>query len=43
MKRRLVAYAFIGPALLHLVVFAVGPILYALLMSLHHWHLLDTE
>lgn len=36
-------YAFIGPATLHLLLFAVFPLLYTLYMSLFRWNLLRDE
>lgn len=36
-------YAFIGPATLHLLLFAVFPLLYTLYMSLFRWNLLREE
>jgi len=38
-----VGYAFIGPATLHLLLFAVFPLLYTLYMSLFRWNLLREE
>jgi len=35
------AWAFLGPAALHLVVFSFGPMLFAAWLSLHEWDLLD--
>jgi multiple sugar transport system permease protein len=42
-KRGWVGYAFIGPATLHLLVFALFPLLYTLYMSLFRWNLLRDE
>lgn len=43
MKRRSTPLWFIGPATLHLVVFALAPILYALYLSLFRWDLLKGD
>lgn len=40
MKRGWAGYAFLAPATLHLVVFALAPILYALYLSFFDWNLL---
>ncbi len=39
MKQKILAYFFIAPALIHLLVFALIPILFAFYISLHKWHL----
>lgn len=43
MNRNTVGWLFVLPALLHLVVFALGPIAYAIYLSLFHWNLLKGE
>jgi multiple sugar transport system permease protein len=43
MKRSLVGWLFVAPALIHLVVFALGPILYAATLSLYDWNLLKGD
>jgi multiple sugar transport system permease protein len=35
------AWAFLSPSFLHLLVFSVGPILFALWLSFHKWNLLE--
>jgi multiple sugar transport system permease protein len=35
------AWAFLGPSLAHLLLFAVGPILFALYLSFHEWNLVE--
>ena len=35
------AWAFLAPSLVHLLVFSIGPILFALWLSFHEWNLLD--
>lgn len=40
MRRQKVGWLFVGPAVVHLVVFALVPILYALYLSLFRWNLL---
>src|SRR5918911_1673279 len=39
-RRALAGYAFVAPALLFLVVFALGPFLFTLYVSLHEWNML---
>jgi ABC-type sugar transport system permease subunit len=41
LRRNLVAWAFLTPATLHLAVFTVGPLAFALWLSLHEWTLID--
>ena len=36
------AWAFLAPSLVHLLLFSIGPILFALWLSFHEWNLLDT-
>lgn len=43
MKRNLVGWFFVAPALIHLVVFALGPILHAATLSLYDWNLLKGD
>lgn len=43
MNRHVVGWLFVLPALLHLVVFALGPIAYAIYLSLFEWNLLKGE
>lgn len=40
-RRTLVGYAFVAPALLFLLVFALGPFLFAFWVSLHEWDMLS--
>lgn len=40
-RRNLVAWSFVAPSLLHLAVFTIGPLLFALWLSLHRWSLID--
>lgn len=40
MKQNRWGYAFIAPATIHLIVFAIAPILYVFYLSLHEWNLL---
>lgn len=35
------AWLFLGPSLLHLLLFSIGPILFALWLSFHQWSLVD--
>jgi multiple sugar transport system permease protein len=37
------AWLFIAPSLLHLLVFSIGPMVFALWLSFHDWGLLDEE
>ncbi len=41
LRRNLVAWAFLTPATLHLAVFTLGPLAFALWLSLHEWSLVD--
>ena len=43
MKRNLGGWLFVAPALIHLVVVALGPILYAATLSLYDWNLLKGD
>lgn len=36
------AWAFLAPSFVHLLVFSIGPILFALWLSFHEWNLLST-
>jgi multiple sugar transport system permease protein len=40
-RRALVGYAFVAPAVLFLLVFAAGPFLFTLWVSLHDWNMLS--
>lgn len=35
------AWAFLGPSFLHLLIFSIGPILFAFWLSFHQWNLLE--
>jgi len=35
------AWAFLAPSFIHLLIFSIGPILFALWLSFHEWNLLD--
>jgi multiple sugar transport system permease protein len=41
LRRNLVAWAFLAPAAAHLAVFTLGPLAFALWLSLHEWTLVD--
>ncbi|MGD2071317.1 MAG: sugar ABC transporter permease [Gemmatimonadota bacterium] len=41
LRRNLVAWGFLAPAGLHLAVFTLGPLAFALWLSLHEWSLVD--
>jgi multiple sugar transport system permease protein len=41
LRRNLVAWAFLGPAGVHLAIFTLGPLAFALWLSLHEWSLVD--
>ncbi len=43
MKRSRIGYLFVAPAVVHLLVFALIPILYALYLSFFKWHILKEE
>lgn len=43
MKRSRIGYLFVAPAVIHLLVFALIPILYALYLSFFKWHILKEE
>ncbi|MBX3118070.1 MAG: sugar ABC transporter permease [Fimbriimonadaceae bacterium] len=43
MKRSRIGYLFVAPAFVHLLVFALIPILYALYLSFFKWHILKEE
>src|SRR5207244_8357880 len=39
-RRAVAGYAFVAPALIFLVIFAFGPFLFTLYVSLHDWNML---
>lgn len=41
LRREVVAWSFLAPGVLHLLVFTVGPLLYAAWLSLHRYSLVD--
>lgn len=41
LRRALLGYAFLSPSALHLLVFSLGPVLFALYISFHNWGLMD--
>ncbi len=41
LRKALLGYAFLGPSALHLLVFSLGPVLFALYVSFHNWGLID--
>jgi ABC-type sugar transport system permease subunit len=41
LRRNLVAWTFVAPSFVHLAAFTIGPLLFALWLSLHQWSLLD--
>ena len=41
-RRNLVAWSFLAPSFVHLVIFTAGPLLFAAWLSLHRWSLLDS-
>ena len=41
LRGELAAWSFLAPGLLHLLVFTVGPLLFAAWLSLHRWSLID--
>ncbi len=43
LQRTLAGFGFIAPSALHLLVFSLGPILFALYISFHHWSILTPE
>ncbi|NIM51714.1 MAG: ABC transporter permease subunit [Gemmatimonadales bacterium] len=40
-RRNVVAWSFLAPSFLHLVIFTIGPLLFAAWLSLHRWSLID--
>jgi ABC-type sugar transport system permease subunit len=41
LRRNLVAWSFLAPSMLHLLVFTLGPLVFAAWLSLHRWSLID--